>query len=146
MVDVNTFFKVDLSSWVEGTISKVQSGEEWNSAWQQTYFELGGTSKETARKPCPMVAARTLYELGRVSSYGEIQEVALIKVLENHSKNGAYAIAAIDCLNHDSTLTLMSLWSQVQERVRAELGVEPAISNQGGTTLTYKLWHLGMLR
>lgn len=146
MVDVSTFLKVDLSSWFEGTISKVQSGEEWNSAWQQTYFELGGVSEETARKPCPMVAARTLYELGRVSSHGKTQEVALMEVLENHSKNGAYAIAAIDCLNQDPTLTLTSLWSQVQERIRGELGVEPAASNQGGTTLAYKLWHLGIVR
>ncbi|MCA1773169.1 MAG: hypothetical protein LC677_11395 [Halomonas sp.] len=146
MVDVRIFLKVDVLAWVEGTIAKVKFGEEWNSAWQRTYSEIGGTSQETGRKSCPMVAARTLYELGRILNNGLPSKAILSEVCEKHSKNGAYAIAAIDCLNRNPALTPTALWSQVQDRIRDDLGVEPAASNQGGATLTYKLWHLGVVQ
>ena len=32
-----------------------------------------------------------------------------------------------------------------KERVREELGEEPALSNQGGPTVAYKLWNLGVI-
>lgn len=139
------FLNVDVRAWVLKTITKVESGQEWNSAWTQTYGEIGGKSKATGKKGCPMVAARTLYELGRIKGYGEPQSISLSNVLETHSKNGAYAIAAIDFLNANPQIRLSELWENVQDRIRLELGIEPAKSNQGGVTLTYKLWKLEQL-
>lgn len=146
MTTDRTFMKVDLPAWIEGTIAKREAGEKWNSAWSRTYAEIGGMSVESGKKVCPMVAARTLYELGRIVGHGTVREVPLAHVVREYSKNGAYAIAAIKCLQADSTHNLASLWREVQKRISEETGEEPAASNQGGPTLTYKLWKLGILR
>lgn len=146
MTGDRVFMKVDLPTWVEETIAKHEAGEEWNSAWRHTYAELGGTSEESGKKGCPMAAARTLYELGRIAGHGSVRKIPLSRVSREYSKNGAYAIAAIECLKVDPTQSLTSLWRAIQERIRVETGEEPAVSNQGGPTLTYKLWQLGLLR
>jgi hypothetical protein len=61
MQDKETFFNVDLKSWVFGTIKKVEQGVEWNPAWQDTYREVGGKSEESGKKGCPMNGTKTLY-------------------------------------------------------------------------------------
>ena len=42
-------------------------------------------------------------------------------------------------------ISLTTLWSQIQDNIMNELGVEPARSNQRGPTVAYKLWHLGQI-
>jgi hypothetical protein len=140
------FLKVDLQKWIEGTIEKHERGHRWNSAWTKTYKELGGKSEKTGSKGCPMTSAKTLYKLGRIIGHGTVRKMPLSQVSCEHSKNGAYAIAAIELLTENSKLNLSGLWTLIQERIRAEIREEPAISNQGGPTLTYKLWKLGLIR
>jgi hypothetical protein len=147
MSQEHIFLKVNLPTWIDGTIAKFEEGVTWNSAWQQTYQEIGGKSAETGRKGCPMNAARTLYELGRLTGHSKApQTISLSKVWQDHSKNGAYAIAAIECLNKDPDLSLSELWQAIQQKIRQNIGEEPAASNQGGPTLTFKLWHLGLIQ
>lgn len=93
-----------------------------------------------------MAAARTLYRLGYILGYGSVQRLPLDQVSREYSKNGAYAVAAIECLKEDPTLSLDNLWRAARDRFRAKTGEEPAASNQGGPTLTFKLWKLGLLR
>lgn len=146
MTNDRIFLKVDLPSWIDGTIEKHEAGEDWNLAWRRTYAELGGTSEESGKKACPMAAARTLYKLGYILGYGSVQRLPLDQVSREYSKNGAYAVAAIECLKEDPTLSLAELWRAVWDRFRAKTGEEPALSNQGGPTLTFKLFKLGLLR
>lgn len=64
------FLAVDLQSWVHGTIDKVRRGESWGQAWTGTYVGFGGRSRSNGTKGCPMAAARTLYEYGRIREGG----------------------------------------------------------------------------
>lgn len=146
MMVARVFLKVDLPSWIERTIEKVGGSETWKDAWVRTYFELGGRSSETAHKHCPMAAAEALYRLGHIVGHGAVRRMALTQVERDYSKNGAYAVAAIACLQQDLTLDLGRLWHAVRHQFRLETSREPAQSNQGGATIAYKLWHLNMLQ
>ena len=64
------FYTVDLAAWVYGTIEKCRQGESWRPAWIKTYREIEGVSENNGKKSCPMVAARTLYEYGRLKNGG----------------------------------------------------------------------------
>ncbi len=146
MQTLEAFLAVDLKSWVLGTIKKVQQGADWNHAWQETYRELGGKSAESGKKGCPMNGTRTLYLLGRIKgSDMPYQNPPLRDVWENYSKNGVYSLIALEYLSRNPSISLNGLWSSIQKRVREDLGEEPAKSNQGGTTVAYKLWHLGLI-
>jgi len=146
MQDTGIFFYVDLKSWVFGTIKKVEQGLEWDTAWQQTYREVGGKSGESGKKRCPMNGTKTLYLLGRING-GNVPYKALPihTISETYSKNGAYAILAIELLSLDSMVSLNDLWTKVRTRFLEETGEEAALSNQGGPTIAYKLWHLGLI-
>ena len=146
MRDNGIFFCVDLKSWIFGTIKKVEQGVEWNTAWQETYREIGGKSYESGKKECPMNGTKTLYLLGRING-GNVPYKALPihTISETYSKNGAYAILAIELLSLDSMVSGNDLWTKVRTRFREETGEEAALSNQGGTTIAYKLWHLGLI-
>ena len=69
-----------------------------------------------------------------------------IPELWNHSRNGTYAILATRLLRANPHLSKTSLWREIQQAVRREVGDEPARTNQGGPTLAYQLWHLGLNR
>lgn len=140
------FYKVDLPSWLSATIAKVESGEEWNTAWLEAYLELKGERKSSGKKSCPMNAARTLFELGYVKGHGNPKRVDLTYVTEQYSKNGTYALLALAIFQENPPIRLEALWQNIRSRYRNETGDEPALSNQGGTTLTYKLWKLGILQ
>ena len=146
MREHSQYLKVDLMSWVLGTINKVEKGIRWNIAWQDTYREIGGEKPECGKKGCPMKAAETLYELGRIRGGNKsFNNLPLKKVVDNYSKNGAYAVLAIECLSQDSDTSTNELWNAIRKRFKHELGEDPATSDQGGTTLAYKLWHLGLI-
>ena len=144
-MDHGVFLGVDLRRWVYGTIEKAGRGDSWGDAWTRTYREIGGCSKSTGKKGCPMVAARTLYEYGRICGGGKPFQDCDIEHLWRLSKNGTYAMLALRLLGTDPTLNKTRLWSRIQDTVRCEMGAEPAASNQGGPTLAFQLWHLGLI-
>ena len=146
MQDLRIFLKIDIKHWVFGTITKVQQDTKWNDAWQKTYKELGGNSIETGKKGCPMKGAETLYLLGRIKGGGmERTNPLLREILDEHSKNGVYAVLALEELEKAPGISLTELWKKIQIRVQNELSEEPAASNQGGPTVAFKLWHLGLI-
>jgi len=146
MVANNQFLNVDLESWVFGTIKKVEKGSGWNIAWQDTYREIGGKSLESGKKSCPMNGAKTLYLLGRIKGSNiSFKHLSPRVAWETYSKNGTYAILALECLDREPELSLADLWLTIQNRIRNDLAEVPANSNQGGPTVAYKLWHLGQI-
>ncbi len=139
------FFGVDLAAWVYGTIEKHRDGALWRPAWVDTYREIGGTAKTSGEKSCPMTAARILYCLGRLKNGGLPFRDCEISDLWKHSRNGTYAILAVRLLRESPHVSKSSLWAETQRAVRRETGDEPARTNQGGPTLAYQLWHLGLI-
>ena len=56
--EMYTLNKIDAREWIKKTIKKMENSEtesssDWNRFWEETYFELGGTSDTVARKGCP---------------------------------------------------------------------------------------------
>ena len=139
------FYSVNLYAWVYGTIEKHRQGASWQAAWIDTYREIGGVSTSSGRKACPMLSARTLYELGRLKNGGLPFRDCEIPELWNHSRNGTYAILATRLLFAKPRLSKTSMWREIQQAVRRQVGDEPARTNQGGPTLAYQLWHLGLV-
>ena len=91
------------------------------------------------------MAAKTLYEMGRIRNGGlPLTDFGLLE-LWNRSRNGTYAILATRLLRASPQLSKASLWTEIRHAVRREIGDEPARSNQGGPTLAYQLWHLGLI-
>lgn len=139
------FYSVDLTDWIYGTIQRHRDGASWQSAWVDTYWMIGGLSKSSGEKGCPMRAANTLYEMGRIRNGGLPFTDCALAELWNRSKNGTYAILAVRLLRANPRLSKASLWTEVQHAVRREIGYEPARTNQGGPSLAYQLWHLGLI-
>lgn len=139
------FMNVDVPNLVYGTIRRHRQGESWYRAWLNTYWAIGGKSLSSGRKACPMVAAKTLYEYGRVRDGGLPFRECETGELWNRSRNGAYAILAVRLLRERPALNNSELWFAVQDVVRRETGDEPARSNQGGPTLAFQLWHLDLI-
>ena len=145
-MNYSQYMGITLKSWVLGTIKKVHGGDNWNDAWEKTYWVLGGKSVHSGRKRCPMIGTKTLYQLGRIkNSNMPYQNLPLRDVWQNYSRNGAYAELALEGLSQNPDILLPYLWHYIQRRVREELGEEPAQSNQGSPTVAFKLWHLGMI-
>ena len=92
-----------------------------------------------------MMAAKTLYEMGRIWNGGLPFTDCALAELWNRSRNGTYAILATRLLRARPGLSKASLWTEIQHVVRREIGDEPARSNQGGPSLAYQLWHLGLI-
>ena len=146
MQEHSQYLNVDLKSWVLGTAKKVEKGMHWNISWQETYREIGGKKPESGKKGCPMKAAETLYKLGRIRGCKiSFKPATLKEIRDNYSKNGVYAVLAIECLNENPNISSADLWNSIRDRFIRELGEEPATSEQGGPTVAYKLWHLGMI-
>ncbi len=145
-ISVRDLYKINLKDWVFSTIEKVEKGTAWNCAWKKTYFELGGKSRESGSKFCPMNGAEVLYRLGRIKGSGQPFRNPELKEIWNFSTNGAYAILALEYIAEKPDIFRSELWPRIQERIRSELGEEPAKFNQGAPTVAYKLWHLGLIR
>ena len=144
---VNKFLSVNIEAWIYGTIGKVEEeGIDWNTAWKSTYRELGGKSKNSGKKGCPMIGAQTLYRLGRIKgSRMPYKNLPIRDIFNKYSKNGVYSILTIEYLVHDSSIAMKDLWPRIQQRFQEELDQEPAQSNQGGPTVAFKLWHLNLI-
>ena len=143
--DLDHFYNINLKDWVLGTIKKVEHGADWNCAWLKTYFGLGGKSRESGTKGCPKKGAETLYLLGRIKGFGRFQNPGLGDIRRNYSKNGVYAILALEYIQREPNMSQSELWHKIKERFRRELNEKPAESNQGGPTVAYKLWYLGLI-
>ena len=138
------FCSIDLTAWIYGTIEKHRDGAPWRSAWVDTYWAIGGLSRSGGEKGCPMMAAKTLCEMGRIWNGAlPFTECALAE-LWKRSRNGTYAILARRLLRASRRLSKASLWTEIQHTVRREIGDEPARTNHGGPSLAYQLWHLGL--
>ena len=144
-IKLRDLYKINLKDWVLNTIEKVEKGDDWNCAWKETYFELGGKSRESGSKFCPMNGAEVLYRLGRIKGSRNSFRNPELKEIWNGSTNGAYAILALECILEKPDISRSALWARIQERIRSELGEEPAKFNQGAPTVAYKLWHLGLI-
>ena len=142
----NIFLKIDLKEWIKGTIKLVQSGKDWNKAWQKTYSKLGGQSVGSGKKGCPLNGTKTLYLLGRIKdSNMPYQNPPLRDVWNNISKNGVYSLLTLELLDKNPDWDIDHIWTEVQKQVLKRLGEKPAESNQGGPTVAYKLWHNGLI-
>ena len=139
------FMRVDLRDWVYGTIERHRRGMPWRQAWVGTYRDMGGTSGASGRKGCPMAAANALYRFGRIRDAGLPWRECDIPELWRSARNGTYAMLAVRLLHTDPDLGKASLWSAIQDAVRRETGYEPARTNQGGPTVAFQLWHLGLI-
>ena len=139
------FLAVDLEAWVYGTIGKVRGGSDWGHAWRETYEEIGGRSRSSGAKGCPMAAAKTLYEFGRIRDCGRAYRDCDLRELWEGSRNGTYAMLAIRLLREKPGLGKTQLWAWIREAVRRELDAEPAATNQGGPTLAFQLWQQGLI-
>ena len=84
MQEHSQYLNVDLKSWVLGTVKKVEKGMHWNIAWQDTYREIGGKKPECGKKGCPMKAAETLYELGRIRGCNISFKFATLKEIRDN--------------------------------------------------------------
>ena len=91
-----------------------------------------------------MKGAETLYLLGRIKGFRRFKNPGLRDIWDC-SRNGAYAILALEYMQKDSNISQSELWSKIQERIRRELNEEPAKTNQGGPTVAYKLCRLGLI-
>ena len=142
-----TFYYLNLWEWVKGTIDKIRleeplTVEAWNSAWERTYFELGGKKEFSGTKGCPRMASYTLYYLGRITGTNRpYLDWSYQKIKDELSKNGVYAILAVELLKKNPDLNLHDLWLRIKEKYRTELNDEPAGSNQGGPKVAFKLFH-----
>ena len=142
----SNYFNTDLKAWISRTINLVQSGKNWNEAWQKTYRDLGGRSTESGKKGCPMNGTKTLYLLGRIKdSSMPYRNPPLQDVWNNISKNGVYSLLTLELLDKNPDWDIEKIWTEVRKQVRNRLGEEPAKSNQGGPTIAYKLWHNGLI-
>ena len=92
-----------------------------------------------------MAAARTLYRFGLLRNAGLSYREFDIPDLWRSNRNGTYVRIAVRLLRAEPALDKPSLWSAIQDAVRRETGDEPARTNQGGPTLAFQLWHLGLI-
>jgi len=146
MTNNEVMYNVLLKDWVLGTIRGVEAGEDWNASWRRTYRAIGGKSDSIGQKGCPCKGTQTLYELGRIKNTRKpLRKPGLREIWDNYTKNGTYSILALELLRENPEINLTDLWILIQSRIRSDLSEEPAGSNQGGPTIAFKLWHLGMI-
>jgi hypothetical protein len=132
--------------WVFGTIQKMNalgadSREEWKKAWLRTYEELGGTSKLTGTKECPMSAAFGLWYLGYVKNGGRARlQWSRQEVKSELGENAVYAVIAVNLLESWGKITPTELWSKMRECYWQEKLGRPRQSQQGVASLTIRLY------
>lgn len=136
------FYNIDIVNWIYGTVEKVKTQKiAWNKAWYDTYFELGGKSETSKKKACPKNAARVLYETGRLSNTNlDVKPCSLRHIWETDSRNGAYALMAVNLLCKEDQLPLSSLIKKVHKMAKKEFGTSPK-SDQGAIKITHILWN-----
>lgn len=108
--------------------------------------ELGGRSIESGKKSCPKNGARILYEFGRIINKGiPYQDINLLDVWNNHSKNGVYSLIAIDVLAQFPDIKINKLRQIVKDCVSTKFCNTPN-SDQGAVKVAYIMWKLRHIR
>ena len=135
---------INAVNWVKGTVTKVKDRKmAWNDAWYETYCELGGKSESSGKKPCPKNAARVLYETGRLSDTDlDVKSCSLRHIWKTDSRNGAYALMAVNHLCENPQCACDVLIKEVHKMAIKTFGTAPK-SDQGAVKITYLLWKAG---
>mgnify|MGYP003386398864 FL=1 len=110
MSDGNDFLisGINPELWVKGCIEKVEASDDWkarwNSAWLETYTELGGEKESIGKKGCPKNCVKGLYEFGRIKGTSQSFQQVDIQVLQDKHgyKNAVYGLAACKKLSSGS--------------------------------------------
>ena len=141
----SNFFKVNLLDWIDGTIQKVRAGKLWNDAWLSTYFEIGGVNHSCGNKSCPKNASRILYQTGRLKNFGIKRKNYDLQEVWEDSKNGVYALIAIDVLFENGPMEHKQLMERVYGETRSKFNHAPK-SDQGAIKLALLLWRSGWVQ
>jgi len=141
----NAFLNVDLLKWVYGTVEKVQNGAQWNDSWKSTYLDIGGISKYSSKKSCPMNASRVLYETGRITGCGIDYKYTNLQDVWRDTKNGVYALIAIDVILNDKSIDYEQLKKLVYAETLTQFKSAPK-TDQGAIRLVFMLWKLGKVQ
>lgn len=143
---------IPVVSWISETIDKMnQLGANdlriWNQKWLESYFELGGHSKNSGSKDCPKHAAYGLWRLGFLVNGGVTKRYIYIKGIDSRfGKNATYAVLALQFLERGyDPYDIPSLWAEVQSKYREVIKEEPAKSNQGAVTIAAILYREGYI-
>lgn len=144
--------RIPVSEWVLRTAqAMVAAGavddDPWRKHWASTYFALGGTSSEVARKGCPRSAAYALWHLGWLrDSSRPLLDWPVEGIRQQLGKNAAYAVIAaraLVCAGFAGSHS--ALWRLVQWQFATETGERPAQSDQGAVKLALGLFLDGTL-
>ena len=146
-------FGIDPALWVKGCIEKVEASddwkERWNSAWLETYLELGGEKESIGKKPCPKNCVKGLYEFGRIKGTTQpYQQVDIQMLQDKHGyKNAVYGLAACEKLSSGSYGGHSELTDDVYSYLQDELGMAvPKNGDQGPVKITFMLNELSLLK
>lgn len=149
----NLLFGIDPVLWIKGCIEKVEESDDWkarwNSAWFETYIELGGEKESIGKKGCPKNCVKGLYEFGRIKGTKQSYLEADIRELQDKHgyKNGVYGLAACEKLSSNSYKTHAELagdvYSDLQDHYEMDV---PKNGDQGPVKITYMLNELSMLK
>ncbi|MDQ9168810.1 hypothetical protein Q8A64_00130 [Oxalobacteraceae bacterium R-40] len=140
---------IPIASWVTGTVRKMNqkgthSKAHWNETWLDTYFELGGKSKESGAKPCPKAAAYGLWLFGYLCEgkrpFYNIWTADRDNLRLGKNKNAAYAAIAVELLTQGAPSQIGKLWPMVQAEYAKRTGHSPAGSEQGEIRLVAGLF------
>jgi hypothetical protein len=155
MTDGSDFliFGINPELWVKGCIEKVEASDDWkarwNSAWFETYTELGGKKESIGKKGCPKNCVKGLYEFGRIKGTSQPYQQADINVLQDKYgyKNAVYGLAACDKLRNGSYETHSELAGDVYSSLQDLHGMDvPKNGDQGPVKITYMLNDLSLLQ
>lgn len=139
--------KIPVKLWVRGTIDKMDRFsktdiDSWGNYWLSTYFELGGLSRASGSKGCPLHAAYGLWRLGRIERTNiPYSRKPITEIKEVYGKNVAYAVIALEILEkNQAAITNEGLWAQVQTAYKNLVHEMPANSKQGAVDIARGLF------
>ncbi len=143
---------IDPAAWVRGCIEKVKSSDDWksrwNSAWFETYLELGGVKKSVGNKSCPKNCVKGLYEFGRIKDTAQPYLEADIRELQDKYgyKNAVYGLAACEKLSGGSYAGHSELADDVYSYLQGQYEMDvPKNGDQGPVKITFMLNELSLL-
>ena len=119
----------------------------WDKFWLDSYFELGGTSKESGSKGCPKTAAYGLWNTGFIKGKSRPFRNWKIDEIKNHyGKNTAYAAIAVYLLRLGwDQSDISGLWDEVRRIYMSKFHDTPAQKDQGAARVTAILFQEGQI-
>lgn len=145
-------FRIPILPWVQETVKKMnthgnEAPEIWSNCWYDTYEKLGGKSKNSGTKGCPMCAAYGLWYLGRVvDSVQTCKDWEITRINHELGKNAAYAVLSLEILRQQGgTTSRQALWAEVRKLYQQKLNEEAAKSEQGQIKITLALFNAKLI-